>query len=33
MLDERADLFAFVLWQLGVPGYTVAPAVVPAVAR
>ncbi len=27
LLDERADLFAFVLWQLGVPGYTVAPAV------
>ena len=26
MLDERADLFAFVLSQLGVPGYTVAPA-------
>jgi prolyl oligopeptidase len=21
VLDERADLFAFVLWQLGQPGY------------
>ena len=24
-LDERADLFAFLLWQMGVPGYAPKP--------
>ena len=26
VLDERADHFAFVLWQMGVPGYELKPA-------